>query len=237
MNDDDWGVVARRLGEMWPTQLTDADRATYRDTLGDLDAAEVLVALSEARNGNGTPPAPDALRERALALAAAPPATPPAAYPPPMAAASTPARNAGPSVPGGIAIRKSRFVYAAGIAAAVVFISCFMPWVSSPFVDVAGSSTDDGKVVLLLAALGVGVVLLSTARVVFAISSAVLGVVCAIVMIVDLGDIQSSLADDDGFVSAGAGLYLGLVAAVIWVVAAVFSGLEQRTEQRTQTPS
>lgn len=132
-----------------------------------------------------------------------------------------------------VRIRKSPIVYAAGIAPAVVLISCFMPWVSAPLLSISGSATEDGKLVMALAAAGVGALWLSTARMAFTWVSAILGILSGVVMAVDLNNIQSRVAESglDGFASPGIGIYIGLIASVVWVIAAALSGMETRTPQ------
>lgn len=135
-----------------------------------------------------------------------------------------------PGAPGGIAISKERPVVVAVAAAAVVFISCFMEWISIPFGSVAGSSTGDGKIVMILAAIGVAMVLISTAKRAFAIGSGLLGVACVAIAIVDMNNIQSELGDSGlgEIASIGTGLYIALIASIVWTGAAAISGLEQK---------
>lgn len=278
MTDDEWKLIVARFAQRWPDNPMRPDGLrVYRETLNDLEADAVLVALGEiADAGRETPPPPRMIRACALTGAAqttrasshdeqhavenvspdltAPSSAPLASTPetaPPAPASSAPPPSPGPElrvVPsargasgagagartpapsGGIAISKERPVLVAVAAAAIVFMSCFMEWISVPFGSVAGSSTGDGKIVMILAAIGVALVLISTAKRAFAIGSGLLGVACVAIAIVDMNNIESELGDSGlgEIASVGTGLYLALIASIVWTAAAAISGLEQK---------
>lgn len=117
-------------------------------------------------------------------------------------------------------------MYTAVGAAAVAFLSCFLSWVDSPFVSVAGSQTEDGKIVMVIAALGALALFISSARMAFTIISGLLALASAGITVYHLVDIESGLTEElEGLVSTGAGLWIGFIASVVWLVAAVVSGL------------
>jgi hypothetical protein len=108
---------------------------------------------------------------------------------------------------------------AALIGAVAVIVGVFLPWVSVLGLSVSGISTGDGKIVLIVAA-GSLVLMAAAYGVVswFDISqrlanivSMAAGALCLIVSIADLNDF------------AAIGLYLTLVASLVWTVAAAMT--------------
>jgi hypothetical protein len=121
---------------------------------------------------------------------------------------------------------------AALLASAAAVVSVFLPWVSVLGLSVSGISTGDGKVVLIVAAAAF-IVLGNQARLFsfFDVSDRVANVVsaaaaalCLIVAIADMNEF------------AAIGLYLLLLASVVWAVAAVVN-FRARTAAPAEPPT
>jgi hypothetical protein len=103
------------------------------------------------------------------------------------------------------------------VAAAVVLVALFLPWVSVLGISVSGISTGDGKLVLVVTLAALAVLAASSGLITaFTVSprvanlgSGAAGAFCALVALVDLNDF------------AAFGLYLTLLASIAWVIAEV----------------
>jgi hypothetical protein len=243
----EWTGIADRIALIWATPpMTPERRATYFDVLRDLEAGRVRRAVDGLmREDHERVPPPGIIRSRVTGsptegqtrpAASAPPggtgqATPQPVTPGRPAAlpwADAPYPSATPAPAPAPATAPSPFsnplVIGTCTAAAVAFIGCLLPWVTVFGGSIAGTRTDDGKIVLVLSILGLACYSLAGWRVVFACIQAVLGLLVALIGIYDTIDIERTLSDLDAFgAGAGVGVYLVLIAGIAWVALALLS--------------
>lgn len=225
MTDEEWNRLSGQMQAAWPAhEFTDAQRRSYRQGLDGEDPMILVAVVDQLRaEGRADLPPIGMMRTRARALGArlAPaPAGAPAANTPPAPPAPPVVARAGASAPASEAWRERDNLLVLG-AALVVLLSCFMPWITTPWFSRSGVDTGDGSMVLALSLIGLGLVVITGRPFAFGLSQVAVAALVLFVVIYDMNEIGGVAGEEFGaLVSIGFGLYLALVGALAWVVLA-----------------
>jgi len=162
----------------------------------------------------------------------------PAEFPPPELAAG-PQENS-------VLNQKRRLIRITALAA--IAVGAFLPWasISAPFIGSINKNGVDGDGVVTLALAGIGIIAnlrqsASTTLRSHHTTTAVIGVICGGIAVVDMVDV-SRLADDTDLavVQIGIGLWVTLASALVALGSSVGRGIvsfgERRIDYRSSTP-
>ena len=120
-----------------------------------------------------------------------------------------------------------RYIWVMGGAALLVFISTLMPWASLGFISINGTSTGDGKLAIVLAVVGLLLAIVALTGKLRRTVSAI-GALLAILA-------GFTCAYDASHRYSGSGEWVGLLASIVWAVAAI-SGI-RRAQAKEQSAS
>lgn len=124
--------------------------------------------------------------------------------------------------PSGIRVKPTEAII--GIAALVVAMGAFLPWVTAFVFSVAGTS-GDGRITLVAAILGLLLLLARGTPNLFFPLQSILGCGTAAIGFYHLISIESSVPTElEGVAGAGTGLYLTALAGTVWALTALIAG-------------